>query len=463
MMGDSSQPEAHPRVLVVDDDAAMREFVSTILEMESFEVQACSSADEAMDAVRRSDFDAVLTDVRMPGRDGIDFCREMSAQRPDTPVIVMTAFGSMESAVGALRAGAYDFVIKPFENDLLIAAVRRAATHSRLVNQLRVLQSEETGSSLGRMLGRSAPMQALARQLPPIAASDAPVLITGESGTGKELVARTIHETSDRASGPFVAVNCAALSETLLESELFGHTRGAFTDARENRDGLFVAAEGGTLLLDEMGDMPLPLQVKLLRALEEHRVRPVGSTREVEFDVRVLAATHRDLDSAVEDGEFRSDLFYRINVINVHLPPLRARGADILMIANHFIEQFARQMGRDVEGLTRPAAEKLLAYSWPGNIRELRNVIQRAVALSATNQIGVEDLPEKIVEHRPSDVFIGGEDPSDLVPLEQIERRYIDHVLHATSGNRTKAAEILGLDRKTLYRRLKAREDSGDG
>lgn len=444
-----------PSILIVDDQSAMRDLVAAILEPKGVSCHQAESADAALRLITEHDFDVVLTDVRMPGPSGISLCGDVVQRRPGLPVIVMTAFGSMETAVEALRAGAYDFVTKPFENDVLAAAIHRAVSHSQLSRTIRQLRDSARSAPPKDLLGQSPPMVHLMRQLGPIASSDASVLITGESGTGKELVARTIHRNSARSSGPFVGINCAALSETLLESELFGHAKGAFTDANRDREGLFVSAGGGTLLLDEMGDMPMPVQVKLLRALEEQKVRPVGSNTEVPFDVRVLSATHRDLESAVEEGTFRSDLFYRINVINVDLPPLRARGTDILLIAQHYIARFGEKSGRAVDGITRAASAKLLGYSWPGNIRELRNVIERGVALSTTNQIGIEDLPPKIVEHRSSDVFIGGDDPSQLVPMEQIEKRYIEHVLSATDGNRTRAAEILGLDRKTLYRRLK--------
>lgn len=443
------------RVLVVDDQIAMTDLVRTVLSLEGHDVTTVNHADDALSAIDDADFDAVLTDVRMPGTDGIELCRRIGQLRPDLPVVVMTAFGSMETAVEALRADAYDFVTKPLENAVLVAAIRRAADHSRLTRQIRSLDDTAPPTEFPRLIGRSEPMRSLRRQLPPLAASDASLLITGESGTGKELVARSVHEASPRAGRPFVAVNCAALSDTLLESELFGHARGSFTDARADREGLFVAADGGTLLLDEMGDMPPAVQVKLLRVLEERRVRPVGSDREIDIDVRVMSATHRDLEAAVEDGSFRQDLYYRINVLSIDLPPLRSRGADILLLAEHFVDSIATRAGKAIAGITRPAAERLLAYHWPGNIRQLRNVIERAVALSTTDRIGVEDLPPAVVDHEPSRVWIGGDDPSELQPLSVIEDAYIRHVLRATGGHRTRAAEILGLDRKTLYRRLK--------
>ncbi len=304
-------------------------------------------------------------------------------------------------------------------------------------------------------------MQKLYQQLSQIADSEAPVLITGESGSGKELVAKALHQRSRRRDRPLVAVNCAALPDTLLESELFGHVRGAFTDAHSDRKGLFAEAEGGTLLLDEIGELPLAMQPKLLRALEEGKLRPVGGQREVAFDVRLLASTNRDLETAVEEGRFRKDLFFRIDVIQVELPSLRTRGTDALLLAQHFIDLCAQRTAKKVAGMSDGVAEKLLAYSWPGNVRELRNVIERAVALTRFDKVAVEDLPEKIRDYRSSQVIIGGSNPGELMPLEEVERRYILHVLQCVSGNRTLAARTLGLDRKTLYRKLQHYGESG--
>jgi two-component system response regulator HydG len=280
-------------------------------------------------------------------------------------------------------------------------------------------------------------------------------LILGESGTGKEVVARALHRRSRRRDKPFVAINCAALPDALLESELFGHVKGAFTEARSDRKGLFAQAEGGTLLLDEIGEMPLSMQVKLLRALEENKIRPVGGERELPFDVRLITATNRDLETEVEEGRFRQDLFFRINVLQLDLPPLRSRGTDILLLSQSFIELLAARSGKKVVGLSESVAEKLLAYAWPGNVRELRNVIERAVALTRHDKLTMEDLPEKIRDYRSSQVVIGGNDPGELAPLEEVERRYILHVLEVVGGNRTLAARTLGLDRKTLYRKLR--------
>lgn len=448
-------------VLVVDDDKAMCELIDTTLTMKGYSTTWCQSATEANDLLHDIEFDVVLTDIRMPGTTGLQLCQQISSTRPDIPVIVMTAFGTLDTAVATIRSGAYDFLTKPVELELLTLTIARAVERRHLKRQIHLLEQQTRSENhFGEMLGDSLPMQHLYDQMKRVSTSDATVLITGESGTGKELVARSIHKLSNRAAHPFVAVNCAALSETLLESELFGHLRGAFTDARSERRGLFMEAEGGTLLLDEMGDMPMSMQVKLLRALEENRLRAVGSDREIEFNVRVLAATHRDLETAVEEGQFRQDLYYRINVIQLHLPPLRSRGVDILAIASHYIDQFAKSTSKNVTGITETAAEKLLAYSWPGNVRELRNVMERALALTRYDSVTVEDLPDKIRDHRGGTVFIGGDDPTELVPLEEVERRYIEHVLRAVDQNRTQAARILGLDRKTLYRKLKSNFDT---
>ncbi len=444
-------------VLIVDDQQSMCEMLETDLRLRGHRTQWCQSAAAALSIVRDQDIDVVLTDVRMPGTSGLQLCDELHRTRPDIPVVVMTAFGSLETAVAAMRAGAYDFITKPVELDLLALTIDRAAERHQLGRQIKLLTEQQSPPrAFGELLGDSPAMHRIYAQLPRLADSDASVLVTGESGTGKELVARSIHDHSPRARHPYVAINCAAMSETLLESELFGHMRGAFTDARQDRKGLFLEAEGGTLLLDEIGDMPAAMQVKLLRALEENRLRPVGSDREVPFNVRVIAATHRDLETAVEEERFRADLFYRINVIQLHLPPLRARGTDVLLLAKHFVERFASKAQRPIEGVDEAAAERLLAYSWPGNIRELRNVVERAVTLTRHNVLTVEDLPEKVRDHRSSTVYIGGDDPTELVPMEEIERRYIAHVLKAVDNNQSQAAKILGVDRKTLYRKLKS-------
>ena len=445
-----------PRILVIDDEQSMCELIETDLRLRGLHIDWFTNAAKAITAIDHNNYDVVLTDIRMPGTTGLQLCQQLTEFRPDIPVVLMTAFGSLETAVSAMRAGAYDFITKPIEMDLLAITVRRAIDHRRLTEQVRLLkESNQSVQSFGDMIGSSPAMQTLYDQLEQIAVSDAGVLITGESGTGKELVSRSIHAHSRRANNPFVAINCAALSEPLLESELFGHLKGAFTDAQSERRGLFLEANGGTLLLDEMGEMPMSMQVKLLRTLEERVLRPVGSDKETAFDVRVICATNRDLEAAVADEKFREDLYYRINVIGLHLPPLRSRGADILRLAEHFLNQFSTSENKHATDLAEGVAEKLLKYHWPGNIRELRNVMERAVALTRHDKITVADLPEKITKYHSNQILIDGLDPDELVSLEELERRYITHVLEATRGNQTQAARILGLDRKTIYRKLK--------
>lgn len=448
-------PAAKPSILIIDDEQSMRDLLEADLHLRDFAPHCVASAQSAFDALERQQFEAVLTDLKMPGIDGIQLCSRLAATRPDVPVIVMTAFGSLETAIAAIRAGAYDFVTKPIEMELLAMILSRAVERRRLQQQVRQLsEAVEQSTRFEDLLGESAAMQKLYDQLAQVADTEANVLITGESGTGKELVAKALHNRSRRRDKPFVAVNCAALPDTLLESELFGHVKGAFTDARAERKGLFLQAEGGTLLLDEIGEMPLPMQAKLLRALEDSKVRPLGAEREVSFDVRILAATNRDLETAIEENRFRQDLFFRVNVIQLSVPPLRSRGIDVLLLAQHFIQSFAARSQKEVGGISAPVAEKLLAYSWPGNVRELRNAIERAVALTRHDKLTLDDLPPAVRSYSASQVVIAAGDPEELTTLEEVERRYILHVLQCLGDNRTLAAKTLGLDRKTLYRKL---------
>ena len=444
------------RVLVVDDDPEMVALVERGLTRRGLEVVTATSGDAGFRALVQEDVQVVVTDLNMAGMSGLALTERVVANRPGLPVIVLTAFGSMAAAVGAIRAGAYDFIAKPVELDALALAVERAGRHRRLTEELVRLRRQVGGERDAELLGQSAAMREVFDLIARVAATDASVLITGESGTGKELVARALHRQSKRAAGPLVAINCAAMPETLLESELFGHVKGAFTDARGSRPGLFVQATGGTLFLDEIGEMPAGLQAKLLRALQERRVRPLGGEAEIAFDARLITATNRDLERAIEAHGFREDLFYRINVVHLPLPPLRARGGDVLLLAQRLLTDTAARFGKPVAGFTPAAAERLSSYDWPGNVRELGNAIERAVALARFDNLTVEDLPERIRSYTPSAVVIAGGDPTELVSLEEVERRYILHVLHAAGGNRTVASSILGLDRKTLYRRLKA-------
>jgi two-component system response regulator HydG len=443
------------RVLVVDDDHAMGKMMVDRLLRRGFEAVGRNAGEEALALLLSEEFDVVVTDLRMPGMTGLDLCTRIVSHRPDLPVVVITAFGSLETAIAAIRAGAHDFVHKPFEIEELILRIEGAARHRALHAELvRLRKTVEDSEGWGELLGDSPPIWKLRELLAKVAASDASVLVSGETGTGKEVAARAIHAHSPRGEGPFVVLDCSALPATLLESELFGHVRGAFTDARAERKGLFVQAAGGTLFLDEVGELPLDLQPKLLRALQERSVRPVGSDSEVAADVRVIAATNRDLEAAVDEGRFRRDLFYRLEVLHVALPPLRSRGRDVLLLAQHFVKRFAARSDKRVVGFSAPVAERLLAYTWPGNVRELMNCIERSVALTSYEQLVVDDLPERVREFREEHVLVTGSDPEELVPLEEVERRYVLRVLDASGGNKTIAARVLGLDRKTLHRKL---------
>jgi two-component system response regulator HydG len=435
----------------------MTQLLAAELGARGFDVTCRASADEAFDVAMREDFAAVVTDVKMRGMDGLDLAHRLNANRPDVPVIVITAFGSLETAIATIRAGAFDFIPKPFDVDLLVISLERATQQRALRDEVKRLQGMVSGTRVfDDMVGTSPAMRAVFDMIDRVAGVDASVLVTGESGTGKELVARALHRRSRRSTGPFVAVNCAALPEALLESELFGHVRGAFTDARTAKKGLFVEASGGTLFLDEIGELPITMQAKLLRALETRAVRPVGGSAEVPFDVNLIAATNRDLEAAVAEGRFRDDLFYRLDVVHIALPPLRSRAGDVLLLAQSILGRAALRMGKRVTGISPAVADKLLAYAWPGNVRELQNCIERAVALARFEQLAVDDLPERVRNYRSAHVLVVSDDPAELVPLEEVERRYILRVLQAAGGNKSIASRILGLDRKTLYRRLEA-------
>ena len=441
------------RILIVDDDEDMRDILVAHLGAEGYEVVVESSADDALKRLTAELVDVVVTDLQMPGMRGTELCGRLATDHPSLQVIVMTAHGSMEAAIEAIRAGAYDFLPKPFEPRQLELAVARALRLRELDRELHRLHQELRPAPFPRLVGESAAMRKMFSLMERLETSVASVLITGESGTGKELVARALHEQSGR-SGEFVAINCAAMPETLLESELFGHARGAFTDAREDKAGLFRRADGGTLLLDEIGDMPAGLQAKLLRSLQERRVRPVGGDQEIAFDARIIAATHQNLESMVDEGRFREDLLFRLNVIHLQIPPLRSRGKDVLLLAQQFLERAAEKMKKPVSTLSRGAAEKMLAYRWPGNVRELENCMERAVAMARYPEVLVGDLPDKVRDYQPSQTIAESDDPAELATMAEVEARYIRRVLEVVEGNKSRAAKVLGFDRKTLYRRL---------
>ncbi len=443
------------RILLIEDDESMGETLAKGLGHRGYTVTWQPSAEQGLALLEEQDFDVIITDLHLEGIDGFEFCTRVVTSRPGVPVVMITAFGSMESAVRAIRVGAYDFITKPFELDLLVLTVARAVQHRALGEEVKRLR-QAIGLTHGwdLMVGSSPAMQKVKTLIDRVAESEATLLITGESGTGKELVARAVHQRGRSSTGPFVAINCAAMPEALLESELFGHLKGAFTDARTTRQGLFLKAEGGTLFLDEIGEMPLAMQPKLLRALQERSVRPLGGDQELPFHTRVIAASNRDLDQDVEDHLFREDLFYRVNVLRIEVPPLRARRDDLLFLAQHFLKQFSLQTGKALTGISTGVAEKLIAYRWPGNVRELQNCIERAVAFARFEELMVEDLPDRIRDQLSGDVLVPGVTSAELPTMEEVERRYVLRVLKQMEGNKKAASDVLGIARRTLHRKL---------
>lgn len=458
-----------PKILFVEDDASLRLTQSLYLEQEGFAVVAASNRFEARRALREEAFDAVVTDLRLGDASGLDVLADVRELRPDAETVVMTGYGSVESAVEAMKRGAYDYLTKPVDPEALVRTLRKALERQRLRRQVDHLTrrfTEEAG--LNRIVAESPAMKAVMERLDDVAASDAPVLIEGESGTGKELMAKWIHQRSRRAAGPFVGINCGALPETLLETELFGHVRGAFTGAHQPKKGLFEAADGGTLFLDEVGEVSPAFQVKLLRTLQEGTVRRVGSVKETPVDVRIIAASNQDVARLVQEGRFRQDLYYRIKVVPIVLPPLRERREDILPLAHSILERLSRRMGRKVPELTDQARRRLLEHAWPGNVRELENTLERVMIFSRADRIDAGDLLLELVESsldvkpgeaKPQDAY----SPKDLekpesfqeLSLAEMERRHILAVLQRCGNNRTKAAAVLGIGTNTLWRKLK--------
>jgi two-component system response regulator AtoC len=451
-------------ILLVEDNRDERELLSELLTTQGYEVVAVSGFTEACERLQEQVFDTILTDLQLEGRDGLEVIGAVSNFQPGVPVIVVTGHGNLNVAIDALRKGAYDFITKPVDAPLLEVALRRSLEHRTIQTQLRQLREQRPSHERGRLLGECGPMKRVYDLIGRVSDTPSSVVVTGESGTGKELVARALHEGSSRREHPFVAINCSAVPASLLEAELFGHEKGAFTDAKRSREGLFVQAHRGTIFLDEIGDMPGEMQPKLLRVLQEQVVRPVGGDREREVDVRVVAATHRDLEDQIEKGQFREDLFYRLNVIQIHLPPLRSRGNDILLLASAFLKESAERLGRNVSELSPEAAELLLNFDWPGNVRQLQNCIERGVTLARFAQLTPQDLPEKVRNFEPPAVTAGfSVDLEHIVPLEVIERRYIEQVLRAVDNNKSQAARLLGLDRRTLYRKLDGYQEDVSG
>jgi two-component system response regulator HydG len=445
-------------LLVADDDPGLRESLERTLTREGYKVVLASDGRAALERVQAGGIDLIVTDLRMPGLTGLELLRAAKAILPDVDVILLTAFGTVEEAVKAMKDGAYDFLTKPFRREQLIKLVDKALERRDLIEQNRALKKQlEDLRAKGQMIGASPTWRRMTTLVEQVADSSATILIQGESGTGKELVARTIHELSARRHGPFVAVNCAALPETLLESELFGYEKGAFTGAAGRKEGRFELANGGTLFLDEVADLSLVTQPKILRVLQAGEFERLGGTRTIQVDVRIVAATNRDLSEMVKDKRFREDLYYRLNVITVRVPPLREHPEDIRLLAQHYLRVYSAKNGRKLEAFSNEAIARLESYAWPGNVRELENLIERSVLLARKDRIDAEDLPEEVmgVKRPPRDAIL------ELVgtPLADIEERLLDETLRITGGNKTQAAELLGIDVRTVARKLERRKD----
>jgi DNA-binding NtrC family response regulator len=455
-----NQPMNHPspihdtemrRLLVVDDEPEMVSFLADALSEKGYQVRGAPSGAAALDALAENSFDLVISDVEMPDMRGIELLSAIHQRTPEQLVLLITAFGSIELAVQAVRAGACDFVAKPFTIEVLLLAIERAFRERQMRREIVRLRTTLPGSADGELVAKSTAMRTVLDLARRAAATDSTVLLTGESGTGKGAVARFIHSSSPRSAAPFVQVNCAALPAPLVESELFGARKGAFTDARDDRPGVFVEASGGTLFLDEIGEMPLEVQPKLLQALETGRVRPLGGS-EVPVDIRPIAATNRPLEEALRERRFRPDLYYRLNVIRIEIPPLRDRIDDIEALVDIFLQRSAARLERPVIGVSAAAMRWLLAYDWPGNVRELANRIERAVALAEHDTLLVEDLVSSSSQPRGDEIL--DDAVARGLPLAEVERAYIRKMLRAVDGNKARAARLLGIDRRTLYRKI---------
>lgn len=443
------------KVLVIDDDAVARDLLADALKKDGHDVEAFSNGAEALSRGRQTRVDLVLTDIRMGTVDGLTVLREFKRFSPDTSIVLLTAFGSLEGAIEGIKQGAFDYLAKPFRKEEIKLVVQRALDHCRLVRENARFREELKGKDeWSPLVGSSPAMLDVYKLVARVSESKSTVLLQGESGTGKELIARAIHANSPRRDKPFVPVNCGALPDTLLESEMFGHEKGAFTGAVGMKAGLFEAANGGTLFLDEIGELGQALQVKLLRVMQDHEVRRVGGTASVKVDVRIIAATNRDLEQFVKEGKFRDDLYYRLNVVRITLPSLKERREDIPMLAHHFLQKYAGGATSGVRGFLPETMARLKDYRWPGNVRELENAVERAVSLSHGPLVTPDDLPEGIRNAATQEVKEAAASDVDEVclTLEEVEKRHLVRVLKETKGNKVKAAKILGIDRRTLYR-----------
>jgi DNA-binding NtrC family response regulator len=443
-------------LLVVDDDPVTIDLLHEVLSKEGHDVSTALSGEEAIAQGTDHFFDIVITDVRMGEKDGMEVLRFFKKNAPDTTVIMITAFGSIETAIEAIREGAYDYISKPFKLDEIKFTIQRALEQRRLVQENKHYRRELLDKyQFKNVIGRTPQMFQVYKTIAKVANTKSTVLLCGERGTGKELIARSIHYNSQRNNRTFIPVDCASLVETLIESELFGHVRGAFTGASSAKKGLFEEAEGGTLFLDEVGNLSLSMQSKLLRFMQEHEIKRVGGTESIKVDIRIIAATNQPLEPLIKSGKFREDLFDRLNVVTITLPPLRERKEDIPFLANHFLQKFSEENHKNISHLSPEALEILNRYSWPGNVRELEHTIERAVIFSIHPMILPEDLPRKLFEEsKPQEILI----PEKPLSLRELEKRYALKVLQETGGNKKKASEILGIDRVTLYRILEKEE-----
>jgi two-component system response regulator AtoC len=448
------------RVLVVDDEENLRNMLTMIIQKEGYEVDSSGDGRDALSKIKGDGFDFVLCDLKMPKLDGLGLLRELKESKGESTVIMMSAYGTIDTAVEAMKLGAYDYVSKPFKTDEIILTLKKAEERERLKREnVRLKEQIRRETSFENFVGKSDTMLRIFEMIRKIADYKSTVLITGESGTGKELVARAVHANSGRADLPFVAVNCGAIPENLLESELFGHIKGAFTDATRNRIGLFEEADRGTIFLDEIGELPLILQVKLLRVLQDEEIRRVGDTKPIKVDVRVIAATTRDLEKEVREGNFRDDLFYRLNVLPISLPPLRARREDIPLLVDHFIHRFNERLGMAVQGVSPEALDILVQHSWRGNVRQLENTIERAMIFVQGDRIDVEDLPAEIREsNEEGRLFFDGTELSIKRSNRILERELIRKALQKTRGNRTRAAKLLEISHRALLYKIKEYE-----
>ncbi|HYW35006.1 MAG TPA: sigma-54 dependent transcriptional regulator [Balneolaceae bacterium] len=439
-------------ILIADDEEEIRNSLSLVLRDEGYQCATAPNGTAAIEVLKDHDFDILITDLKMPGADGIEVMNQCLQYSPETLPIIITAHATVDTAIQALRKGAADYILKPLDFDEVIIRIKNLLEHKRLIQENRYLREQiDQEYNFNHIIGESAPMKEVFRMIERVSQATSNVLVTGASGTGKELVARAIHASSDRSEQPFIAINCGAIPKDLVESELFGHKKGAFTGATSEKDGVFVAANKGTVFLDEVGEIPLNLQVSLLRVLQEREVKPVGGNETINFDTRIIAATNKDLHKEVEEDRFREDLFYRLNVVEIPLPPLSERKEDVPLLAHHFVEKYSRELNRPVQGISSEAMSAFLSYDWEGNVRELENVIERAVLLGDGPFIKPGDLPESI-RSSEEETLVDSDSLDNAV--QAFEKHHILSILKRTDGNKSKAARLLGIDPSTLYRKM---------